>query len=158
MQQLKPILTKQAMPTTLSIAAGIAGLVLSYFLVSASIQYFSKPARYLKTQPLVGQPVNQRWFPKTRASIRSLFHGRSMILEGYQQYSKNDRIFALPQLGGDPWAIIPPTKIPELLRKRDGEEIDHQPVIFDIVAMYWTGDRDITSVSKPHLNGNVKSL
>jgi hypothetical protein len=142
------LLESGIMPSTAWTFAVLAGVSLLYAILFASINHFSRQSQFLRGQPAVGRKGQTTWLSKYCAGVASLFHSREMILEGYYKFSRKNQIFDLPQLGGAPWAMLPQTNIHELPQKGDNE-IDHRPVIFDIVAMYRTGDSDITSVTLP---------
>lgn len=126
--------------STGAIIASVAGLYIAYSILSALINYLSVQSRYLRTQPWVG--LKPKWFAEYRASISSILGTREMLIEGYQRFSKDNKLFALPQFATKSFVMIPPTKVRELLQKSD-DEVDLRRVLKELVASYWTGDEDI---------------
>ncbi|KAK4497822.1 hypothetical protein PRZ48_010476 [Zasmidium cellare] len=126
--------------STGSVLGICAGLYITYSILSALLAALSNQSRYLRSQPWVGIKAN--WFAKFRSSLASITGTRDFVFEGYQNFSKNNKIFALPSFASKSWVMIPPTKIRELLAKPD-HEVDLRGVLKELIASYWTGDEDI---------------
>ncbi|KAF2173523.1 hypothetical protein M409DRAFT_61895 [Zasmidium cellare ATCC 36951] len=126
--------------STGSALAIFAGLYIAYSILYAFVASLSAQSKYLRSQPWIG--LKAKWFAKYRAGMASITGTRDFLFEGYESFSKNNQLFAIPSFATKPWVLIPPTKIRELLAKPD-DEVDLRGVLKEMVASYWTGDEDI---------------
>lgn len=130
--------------------AGFTTIYLTYSAISALIHYFSGQSRYSRAQVYVG--CNAKWFPRFRASLASFTRGHEMLYEGYERFSKDNKLFTFPLFAQRPFVCLPPASIHELLQQPDSA-VSFRPIGTETVAVYWTGDEDIAGPSHTiHLN------
>jgi hypothetical protein len=53
------------------------------------------------------------------------------------QYSKNQKVFVLPQFSRDPFVVLPADKVMEFLNKGD-DRVDHNTIGRESIAHKWT--------------------
>ncbi|KAJ5810978.1 Ent-kaurene oxidase [Penicillium robsamsonii] len=91
--------------------------------------------QFWKKQVWVG--LRPEWFPKFRASLRTISGIRQMLDEGYEKYSKNGKAFILPTIAEAPWVVLPPSSMRELLSKTDAE-LDPDIIHAEQLQHYYT--------------------
>ncbi|KAH6720617.1 cytochrome P450 [Leptodontidium sp. MPI-SDFR-AT-0119] len=70
-----------------------------------------------KSLPWIG--MDDGLFSRARTTVRTLFHTRDLVLEGYEKYSKQNLPFVLPNVTTGPEVIIPMSQMEWLLHQPD---------------------------------------
>lgn len=122
-----------------------ASLLLGYAASVTLISFFSKPARYFRNSEWAYDKTG--WLSGFWASIDSLKRQRPMLQHGYTKFSKQNRPFAIPQFGGEPILMLPPTKMDNMLQQAE-QDVDLKAMLQEFLAAKYTGDEDIAS--EPH--------
>lgn len=125
--------------TTSHVVLTASAFVLSYFIATVFIYpLLSQDAKWWKSQSWVG--LRDQWFAQVRAGFATIKDTRSFVEEGYKkvrhtmisalhelrhvaQYSKQNKLFVMPQFASQPVVIIPPEKIHDFLNLPD-EQVD----------------------------------
>ncbi|PVH83978.1 putative Ent-kaurene oxidase [Cadophora sp. DSE1049] len=70
-----------------------------------------------KSLPWIG--VDDGLFSRARTTVRTFFHTRDLVLEGYEKYSKKNLPFVLPNVTTGPEVILPMSQMEWLLHQPD---------------------------------------
>jgi len=127
------------MQDTLPLYAAAAGAFVTYLVVTNLIlPLFSTQAKFVNSTPWVG--VKKQWFGKYRAGITAIMDTPGLMREGYQKFSKNNKLFVLPQFSRDPFVVIPGDKVMEFLSIPD-DRVDHETIGRESIAFDYIMDR-----------------
>ncbi|KAH7379865.1 putative Ent-kaurene oxidase [Cadophora sp. MPI-SDFR-AT-0126] len=70
-----------------------------------------------RSLPWIG--VDDGLFSRARSTVRTFFHTRDLVLEGYEKYSKKNLPFVLPNVTTGPEVILPMSQMEWLLHQPD---------------------------------------
>ncbi|RDL32351.1 Cytochrome P450 [Venustampulla echinocandica] len=99
--------------------SGALNLLFISLIAQLVLAHFTVHGRFWNAQAWTG--VRKEWLPKIRAKFRSIGGIRQMLSDGYEGFSKQKKAFVLPMIAEEPWLVLPPSSIPELLAKSDSE-------------------------------------
>ncbi|KAJ5374370.1 Ent-kaurene oxidase [Penicillium concentricum] len=114
---------------------GTIGIIICLMVHQLVFSDSHEHKQFWKKQVWVG--LRPEWFPKFRASLRTISGIRQMLDEGYQKYSKNGKAFILPTIAEAPWVVLPPSSMRELLSKTDAE-LDPDIIHAEQLQHYYT--------------------
>jgi len=128
-----------------SVYVALGGLAITYAFVSFFIlPMFSTQQKYLSQQEWVG--VEKGFFARFRAGMAAIKNTPALVKEGYSKYSKNQKVFVLPQFSRDPFVVLPADKVMEFLNKGD-DRVDHNTIGRESIAHKWTIGKNFESAA-----------
>ncbi|KAH8763018.1 putative Ent-kaurene oxidase [Hyaloscypha sp. PMI_1271] len=104
------------------LSSALVVALLVAFLVTSTSRYIY--TRYFSRRAL---PSNLPWvgaedgscFSRARATLRSFWHTRELVFEGYEKYSKKGLPFVLPNITTGPEVILPMSQMEWLLKQKE---------------------------------------
>ncbi|KAH7327064.1 cytochrome P450 [Rhexocercosporidium sp. MPI-PUGE-AT-0058] len=94
--------------------------IITFFVITISHSIYKRlfSRRSLpKSLPWIG--MDDGIFSRARTTVRTFFHTRDLVLEGYEKYSKRNLPFVLPNVTTGPEVILPMSQMEWLLRQPD---------------------------------------
>ncbi|PMD31624.1 cytochrome P450 [Hyaloscypha variabilis F] len=104
------------------LSSALVSALLAAFVAVSTVRYIY--SRYFSRCAL---PASLPWigaeddacFSRARATLRSFWHTRELVFEGYEKYSKKELPFVLPNINTGPEVILPMSQMQWLLKQKE---------------------------------------